>query len=255
MCQAALVAVALDGRAVVHGELPGVAQPAGQQEMEQRPQLAQVILQRRAGQAQAVVRAQVACGLGRLGGGVLDVLRLVEDQQVILVLPELLGIARQQGIGGEDQVVFGDLRERLAPARAVQREHAQVGGEAFGLVQPVGDQAGRHDHQCRAGQAPGLLLQQHEGEGLQRLAQAHVVGEDAAGADFAQRLHPAQALVLVGAQLGVEAGGNLCRLGTVVAQAMGDFAQLLAALPGQRQFLQLGKACGVRCAHAQTAHG
>jgi hypothetical protein len=155
--QACLVAVALDGRAVVLGELAGVAEPAGQQEVEQRPEFAQVVFQRRAGQAQAVPRVQLARGLGGLGPGVLDVLRLVEDQQVVLLFAELLGVARQQRIGGEDQVMLGDPREVAAAAGAMQGEHAQLRGEALGFVQPVGDQAGRHHHQGRRAEAPGLF--------------------------------------------------------------------------------------------------
>ncbi|MNZ70225.1 hypothetical protein D3C78_885560 [compost metagenome] len=192
-----------------------------------------MVFQRRAGQAQAVPRVELARGLGGLGVGVLDVLRFVEDQQVVLVLAELFRVPWQQRVGGEDQVVLLDLGEVAAAAGAMQGQHAQVGGEAFGLVQPVGDQAGRHHHQRRRGQAAGLLFQQHMGQRLQGFAQAHVVGEDAAGVHLTQRLHPAQAFVLVGAQLGAQAFRQRRRLAAVVAQALGDMAQLLAALPVQ----------------------
>lgn len=102
---------------------------------------------------------QLAGGDGGLGGGVLDVLRLVEDQQVEPPLAQLGGVAWQQGIGGQHQVVLVDAGEVAAPAGAVQGQHAQIGGEALGLVQPVGDQAGGHHHQRRRVEPPGLLFQ------------------------------------------------------------------------------------------------
>ena len=57
-------------------------QHAGIEKFEERPQLAQVIFDRRAAQRQPVVAAQKADRLGRFGGGVLDGLRLVEDHVV-----------------------------------------------------------------------------------------------------------------------------------------------------------------------------
>lgn len=203
--EACLVAVLLDRRAVVLGELAGVAEPAGHQEMEQRPEFAEVVLQRRAGQAQAMPCRQLAGGDGGLGGGVLDVLRLVEDQQVEPPLAQLGGVAWQQGIGGQHQVVLVDAGEVAAPTGAVQGQHAQIGSEALGLVQPVGDQAGGHHHQRRRVKPPGLLFQEHVGQRLQGLAQPHVVGQHAAAVEFAQGLHPAQAFELVGPQFGAQA--------------------------------------------------
>ncbi|MNM96100.1 hypothetical protein D3C81_1085660 [compost metagenome] len=137
----------------------------------------------------------------------------------------------------------------------MQGQHAQVGGEAFGLVQPVGDQAGRHHHQRRRGQAAGLFFQQHVGQRLQGFAEAHVVGEDAAGVHLTQRLHPAQAFVLVGAQLGAQAFRQRRRLAAVVAQALGDMPELLAALPVQWQFFQIAEPRGVGRPHAQPTYG
>src|SRR5205823_3405271 len=54
------------------------------------------------------------------------------------------------------------------------------------------------------------LLQ--EGEDLDRLAQAHVVGQDAAEVELLEVVEPAQALALIRAELAVEAGGGVDRL-------------------------------------------
>jgi hypothetical protein len=164
--------------------------------VEQRPEFAQVVFQRRAGQAQAVPRVQLARGLGGLGPGVLDVLRLVEDQQVVLLFAELLGVARQQRIVVRIRscsAIRAKSRRRPAPCRASTRNcgvkrsasSSQLGIRLVGITTRAG-----------ALRRPACF-QEHVGQRLQRRAQAHVVGEDAAGADFAQRLHPAQAFVLV----------------------------------------------------------
>ena len=62
------------------------AEHAGVQELEERPELAEVVLDRRAAERQAVPAAEQAGGLGRLAVGVLDRLRLVEDDVVELDL-------------------------------------------------------------------------------------------------------------------------------------------------------------------------
>ena len=174
--------------------------------MELRPQLAEVVFQRGAGQAQAVARIEQAGALGRLRAVVLDVVRFVEDHQVIIVLAQLFLVARQQRVGGQHQVGAVDLVEQLEPLLALQQQHAQARGEARGLVLPVGHQAGRGDHQGRAGQAAGFLFDQDVGQRLHRLAQAHVVGQDAGEVVFAQELHPRQAVGLVVAQGRLQAG-------------------------------------------------
>ena len=87
------VAVLLDRRAPGLGELLVGAEKARQQEVELRPQLAEVVLQRRAGETQAVAGLQLADHLRALAGGVLHRLRLVEDQQAPLARLQRLGVA------------------------------------------------------------------------------------------------------------------------------------------------------------------
>ncbi|MNR18914.1 hypothetical protein D3C85_1356700 [compost metagenome] len=139
------------------------------------------------------------------------------------------------------------------PLRAVQGEHPQLGGEACGLVLPVGDQAGGHDDQGGPGQASGLLLGEDVRQGLQGLAQAHVVGEDAADLQLAQRLHPAQTLQLVVAQFGVQPGRRLHRLLRQLLQTPGELAQAFATLPVQGgDLVQLGETRRIGLAQTQA---
>ncbi|MNT79399.1 hypothetical protein D3C72_2187300 [compost metagenome] len=76
-------------------------------------------------------------------------------QHQALEVRQVLG---QQGIGGQQQVVVLQVVEMLAPADALQGQNPQAGGEAFGFVLPVGDQAGGHHHHGRTGQASGILF-------------------------------------------------------------------------------------------------
>ena len=90
----------------------------------------------------------------------------------------------------------------------------RLGQEAFGLRRPVRDDGGRRDHEEGRERLDGgrgaVLLDGvgEQGEGLHGLAQAHVVGEDAAHAMLVQEGEPAVALHLVGAQGGLQARGD-----------------------------------------------
>ncbi len=103
-----------------------------------------MVFQRRAAQAQALTGIEVACGLGGLAVGVLDVLRFIENQHVEGLFFQQLQVPWQQRVGGQDQVVILKVACILMAIGAVQCQHLEVRGEVLGLVQPVGDQAGRH---------------------------------------------------------------------------------------------------------------
>ncbi|MNJ42383.1 hypothetical protein D3C77_373530 [compost metagenome] len=255
MLQALVVTLTFDRRAVVAIEALGIAQPTRQQEMEQRPQLAQVVFQRRAAQAQALAGFELARGLGSLAARAFDVLGLVEDQHMQHQAFEVFQVLGQQRVGGQQQVVVLQFVEVFAPAQAMQGQDAQAGGEALRFVLPIGDQAGGHHHHGRMVQTSGVFLGKQVCQGLQGLAQAHVVGEDAAYFQLAQGLHPAQAFDLIGTQRGVEALRDLCRLLADITQTFAQVAHLFAALPVQGNVFQRIEAGGIqrRQAHAGFA--
>ncbi len=89
------------------------------------------------------------------------------------------------------------------------------------------------------------------GKALQRLAQAHVVAEDAARAQLAQRLHPDQALLLVGPQFASEPGWSRAGPDVRVAQARGELTQSFTAFPLRCQAVEPGQARAVGLAHTQ----
>jgi hypothetical protein len=206
------ITVLLDWRAPAGGEILLVTEEARQQEVELAPQLAQVVLQGRTGEAQAVLRLEGAHHLGGLAGGILDGLGFVEDQGVVFVGGQLLPVAPQEWVSGEADVVRRDLREGLGAARTPQAEHLEIGGEALGLPLPVEHQGGGQHHQGRLAQAPAALLGEQVGEGLGGLAEAHVVGQDATQLVLAQVLEPGQTVELVGAQIKGKALGCCHRL-------------------------------------------
>ena len=93
------------------------AEQAGIQELEQAPQLAEVVLDRRPAQRQPVLRADQPRGLGRRRVRVLDRLRLVEDRVLELDVLEEQRVAPQRAVAGEDDVVVADASRPSGPRR------------------------------------------------------------------------------------------------------------------------------------------
>ena len=96
-----------------------------------------------------------------------------------------------------------------APAvRAVVRQHGQVRREPGGLPLPV------VDHRCWTDQQVGpvvalLAVQLQGGQGLDGLAQAHVVGQAGSQSPVPQEGQPRAAQLLVGPELAGEVPGGL----------------------------------------------
>ncbi len=199
-----VVAAFLDRGAPAAREVTAVAEKAGQQEVELRPQLTEMIFHRRAGDAQAVARVELADDSGRAAGGVLDGLCFVENQQVIVVLLQLLGVAPHEWIGGQDNVMFRNGTE--VALRAMQNEYTQRRCNARGFALPVEDQRGGHDDEARAVETPRIFLDEQMGQGLCRFAQSHVIREYAAQIMAAQVLQPGQPFELVRPQRQAEPG-------------------------------------------------
>ena len=138
-------------------------------------------------------------------------------------------------------------RERLAErvaARAGVVEHLEPGRELGGLLDPVEDQRAGHDRQGRPLGLAAVPPPLEQGQDLDRLAQAHVVGEDAAEAEPLEVVEPAQPLALVGAQLAVEARRRVERDDPL------ELAEVLADLLEGRVDLDLGLVGQQRVEHA-----
>ena len=106
-------------------------------------------------------------------------------------------------IGGDDHVVGAGVLHQRGAAGVVFfgiQVRAERRREFRCLGHPVGAHRGRRQHQRRA--VSGTAQQQ--GQGLDGLAQAHVVGQAGAQAGVRQARHPGEAFMLIGAQFGVQ---------------------------------------------------
>jgi hypothetical protein len=108
---------------------------------------------------------------------------------------------------------------------------AQAGGELLGLALPVEEQGARHHDQVR--RAIGVLLAERlkEGEGDDRFAHAHIVGEAAAEAVAMEEVEPIEGGLLIWAQGAGEASGQGLRLDIIeVAQSVAAGLKLRVGL-------------------------
>ena len=184
-------------------EVSAPPEHAGHGEGHDAPEIEQAVLDRCAAECQAVRGLQGAGGARGLGLGVLDVLRLVEDDGVpghrghfLLQIAEL-GVVRDHEIGlGARGLESGGIARA-----ALQRAHAQAGGEVRALGEPVVRDALRADDE-RGMRRVFPAQPKQPREGLHGFAQAHVVGEDAAEVIRREVGEEVEAGELVGAQLG-----------------------------------------------------
>ena len=210
--QALGVTLPLDWPGVVVAEPVRAGEQPRRGDGQQRPQFHQVVLQRRARDRDLHRGGQSARALIDLRLAVLGLLGLIEQQPG----PAQCGVGSevdaQQGVGRDDDIgACGELGE-FPPAAghgAGYRHHGQVRGEPRGLGGPVGHHAGRGDDQERAARRILLPGVTDQGEALQRLAQAHVVGEDSAQPVLPEKGQPAEPVLLVRAQPGPQPGRRL----------------------------------------------
>ena len=86
-------------------------------------------------------------GLSVLGLTVFDVLGFVEDDGVELVGAVEVGVASEEGVAGDDEVVLVEFRELRVTRGTVQDEHAQGGGEFGRFGRPIEHERGGADHE------------------------------------------------------------------------------------------------------------
>ena len=198
------VAAALDGVAEAFGKTGLVAQEARVGEAHDGPQFGQAVFHRRAGQGQAELRVQLEQGPGALGGGVLHGLGLVCHQGVPVARGKAFAGLLQQGVGDDDHVQGAGPGQQLFPLGLAVDMGVEAGGETPDFRQPVAAHRGGRHHQGGPRRRPG----QHHRQGLQGLAQAHVVGQAGAETGLGQAHGPLVAVFLVGAQFGLQGAGQ-----------------------------------------------
>ena len=192
------------------GKVLAAAQDPRHQEVKDAPELGGAVLNGGAGEGQAHGCHQALGRLGHLGPGVLDVLGLVEDHAREPRLGVLGHVALHKVVGGHEHVALGRPGDRHA-ARGLGPRHGgnlELRCKPLEFGDPVVDERGRRHHE-RGARVARLLAGHDVRDGLEGLAQAHVVGQDSAEPQALQGLQPAEALDLVGAQHLAQAGGDL----------------------------------------------
>ena len=185
------------------------AEQAGIDEAEQAPELAEVVLHRRAGQRQPELRPAAPRRLRPLGLRVLDRLRLVQHRHLPVPAGQQLRLLVQQAVAGTPA-----RRTAPSPATRAARSPAATSDD---VVSVGAKRASRSpsSRQTEVGattrRAPAARAIQQQRERLQRLAQAHVVGQAGAGAPVRQPRQPGEALDLIVAQLGLQGRRQLRR--------------------------------------------
>ena len=182
----------------------------GDDEVEDRPDLAEAVLDGRAAERQPPVGPEALGGARRGAQRVLDLLRLVDDDVAPVDLLEHLLVAAEERVARHDHVGVLELVLPLPALGAVPERVAQRRGEAVHLAQPVGHDARRRHDERLEGLALALDLRvlglhgEQQRERLHGLAEAHVVGENAAAADLVEKPEPVKALLLVRPELRLE---------------------------------------------------
>jgi hypothetical protein len=135
--QALGVLVALDGRGEALAERLPAPEEARREHPEQAPQLAEVVLERRAAQRHAPVGLEVSRRARTPRRRVLDRLRLVHDQRGEAHLTELLRVQDEQPPAANQHVVRLERGQRRRAIALTERHHVQRRREARGLAPPV----------------------------------------------------------------------------------------------------------------------
>mmetsp|Transcript_14883 Transcript_14883/g.44530 ORF Transcript_14883/g.44530 Transcript_14883/m.44530 type:complete len:213 (-) Transcript_14883:535-1173(-) len=187
----------------------------------------QVVLERRAGEEQLALRLDGAQPLVEMGLLVLDAVAFVEDEvaPVDAVAEHRLHVGRRRHlVRRHDHVKVVHVREQLGahqlPLLAVARvqpHDAQRGREALELVHPRREHREGGDHERWADDAARELEEAEEGDGLNGLAEAHLVGEDAVDALAVRGQQPVDAHHLVRLQRRLEPIKLTDRIGRQVA--------------------------------------
>ena len=157
-------------------EALGAGEDLGQEEVEERPQLVQVVLQRRAGDEEAVGGAEHAHGAREDGVLVLDAVRLVDDDVAPVHLLEEVLLLDDHLVRRDDRVELAGLQEVRLLVLALLRVAVELDGPQRGapppeLVHPVVQRRLGHDHHVRPADAAELEQVAQQRDRLQRLAQ------------------------------------------------------------------------------------
>ena len=188
-------------------ELLGRAEQARIEKIEDRPQIAEMIFDRRAGERDSGARFQSFRRAGLLCAGVLDRLRLVENDETPGDVLERCD-PQQRSVARDDKIetlrtTFGKLLHILGlHGRGMHDRGFEAWREFFDLAGPIGEQRSGRDNEARARRRVGAvaLRKQQQRQDLDGLAETHVVGEAGPEPETADEPQPGDAGLLIGPQ-------------------------------------------------------
>jgi hypothetical protein len=149
------------------------------------------------------VRATRPSAGGLLGGAVLDRLGLVADDPRPANASEQAAVAGSRPVRGDHQVGCGGRGREIVAAAAVRTVvdvRAQARREALRFPAPIADERHGCDHERGRWSTVSGSLAGQQGQDLNRLPQAHVVGEDGAQPESVEEAEPGKAPLLVRTQ-------------------------------------------------------
>ena len=175
------------------------------EEMHQRPEFHQRVLQRRAGEKQTTLGVKVQQRLPTLRFEILDVLRFVENEILPFLSTERFGVLQHEFVRGDADVKGVDLRPALTFElpffhRAVVGQNLERGTPFLELQLPVEHHTGGNDDQMWT---PHFLLagqMREQGNGLNGLAETHLISEDTVQFILVERVEPIEPDMLIFSQ-------------------------------------------------------
>jgi hypothetical protein len=154
------------------------SQESGIEKAELGPELHGIIFQRGSCQGQTVSAFQGTDGLEDTGPRIFDVMGLIEDDVVKNIFQKEVYIVPQGMITHDDQVILFKMGSFDDPSGPGMPLIGQAGGKLLDLTLPVG-QGDDRGHQEAGLQTLCLLQVLQETQGLQGLAQSHIIGQTA----------------------------------------------------------------------------
>ena len=168
------------------GKLALVVEDVRQEQVEQRPQFAQLVLERGAGQQQPARALEVVQVAREFRLTVLHALRFVDDEVLPRHLGQLGPVAHDELVRRHENVKLlprdvarKERRPLLAPPHVVDDPGRRKPGVELGA--PVDEDGVRDDDQVGTVVAFGLHEVGEQGHDLHRLAEAHLQGNEGEG--------------------------------------------------------------------------
>ena len=183
----------IHGRGVPRGQAPFRLQRQVVDPLDNRGELVEPVLHRRAGQHEAVRRIQALHGERGPGRPVLDPLGLVEHDDVRRPLANDVEVANKLLVVAQKESAPARLERGAALAGRALDEGGGSVGEELPLAKPLRLERGGHHDEATA-DAAGVPERVAGGDRLRGLAETHVVGQEQAPA----REEPFDAVALIG---------------------------------------------------------